>query len=282
MGTFLIGMWILGLTFCWLTTSFDVWNLAFAPALHALLSLVGVVRLKVLHRKKKIEGAKMWVAAICYVLTLLLLGGLLYGSTQLLVRPIVVRSGSMMPAIATGDTVIAQLFAPRLFGVDFGDIVLFMHPTESGQMLIKRILGMEGDLIEVRGGELFRNGRRLAQCRLRPLRDPEKNKRVVERLEVVNERPYLVWDQPAFISKAVRVRVPRGHVFVAGDNRDRSGDSRSFGAVPVSLIKARVRVRLFPIPSNEIDSAPLGARKAAYERCRKGRGRHRAEGRNDE
>lgn len=280
-GTLLSVFWCAGLTLCWLAASFDLHNLALAPAVHLLLSFIGVVRLAVLKRREQLGKTRVWVAALCFLLVPSALGGSLYATTRTMVRPIVIRSGSMLPSIRTGDIIVGQLFSPSLFGVDFGDIVLVLHPTERGRLIIKRILGMEGDLIEVRGGEVYRNGRPLSQCRLRAHRDPEKNKRVVERLEVLNKRPYLVWDQPVFISKSIKARVPAGHVFVVGDNRDRSGDSRAFGAVPVSSIKGRVRVRIFPTPTNELDRAPLDARKAASRLCRR-RGRHPTKGRNDE
>jgi len=109
-------------------------------------------------------------------------------------------------------------------------VVLLAHPQHRGRLIVKRILGMAGDLMQIRAESC---GATVAPCRVRAaeLRDHETHQAVVERLEVLDGRPHLVWDQPAVRATALDVRVPEGHLFVMGDNRDRSGDSRSFGPV---------------------------------------------------
>jgi type IV secretory pathway protease TraF len=86
-------------------------------------------------------------------------------------------------------------------------------------------------------------------------------------MEVSEGRPYLVWDQPAVVSRALRVQVGPGQLYLVGDNRDRSGDSRSFGPVSVTAVRGRVRSRVWPVVTNRVDRAPLKARQAAYQRC---------------
>lgn len=281
-GPLLLWLWIAGEVFLALAVSVNVWNLAAMGAFHVVLGGLGCLRLWRLRRRDRIERTGTWAAVALLVVVPLLVGGLFLGVTRTLVRPMVIRSGSMMPSIRTGDVVLAQLFGPVVFGVARGDIVLVAHPTERGRLLVKRVLGLVGDLIESRGGVMYRNGRPLAQCRLRTLRDPENDARVIERLEVQPYRPYfwsaevnrsyLVWDEPEVISTSIRTRVEPGRIFVIGDNRDRSGDSRTFGTVPLSSVRALIRVRLYPLATNELDRAPLGARKAAYRRCQPSRG----------
>jgi signal peptidase I len=260
-------VWISGICVFSVLASFDVRNLVAIGGLQLVLGGLGCLRLWRLRRLEKTKATNTAWAVVLMVLLLLLYGGVFVVLTQTLVRPTVVQSGSMMPAINTGDVLLAQLFGPMIFGVARGDIVLVAHPTQAGKLLVKRILGLTGDLIEIRGGVLHRNGHSLSQCRLRTYHDPETKRQVIERLEVQDRRPYLVWDLPEVMSKALTVRVPPGQVFVAGDNRDRSGDSRSFGTLPVASIRALIRVRLAPSPANEIDRAPMAARKAAYQRC---------------
>ena len=265
-GILLVMLWAVAVAGSVLAASFDLLGLVAVGACHGLLAAVACLDLRRLRRQGItarpgcLKGVALLAAASAFALALL------FTMSSFVVRPIVIRSGSMEPGIWTGDTVAAQIFWPVLGRASLGDVVLVAHPRLRGRLLLKRIIGIAGDLIEVRGGEIYRNGRPLAQCSLRQLRDPESRQQVVERLEVLDQRPYLVWDQLATVSPALRTRVQPGHVFVLGDNRDRSGDSRSFGAVPIASIRARIRVGLAPL-RNRVDRAPLGARQAAFAQC---------------
>jgi signal peptidase I len=150
-------------------------------------------------------------------------------------RPFVVEafkipSGSMEDTLLIGDRILVAKFA---YGIripftdsrilDFhkpkrGDIFVFEPPPGAGdQNLIKRIVGLPGDVIEVREGELYRNGKAV------------ENEDYIKRY---------------FFSSMRRqnygpVEVPPGHVFAMGDNRDVSKDSRSWGFVPFENIKGQ-------------------------------------------
>lgn len=266
-GTSLLVVWFAGLTAAFTAMSFNVKALFILLGVHPLIATLALAHLLWLrHRAALSSPPWRWsLALLPLVIAALVLGTLYYTSS--VVRPVTVRSGSMSPTVVTGNVILVQMFGPFLYGLHLGDVVLIAHPQHSGRLLIKRILGMAGDLIQIRGGELLRNGRRLSQCQLRSLRDHETHNPVVERLEVLEERPYLVWDRPAIRSRALDVRVPARHLFVVGDNRDRSGDSRSFGTVDASNVRGLVTVRVAPVLTNEVYQAPLRARRAAYQRC---------------
>lgn len=272
-GGALLALWLMSGAAAYVAMSFQVWAFLALPALWALLSLVAVVDL--IRVRRQLEGSRpgclraLLLAPLGPALAVIV--GLVVSNA--VVRPLRVRSGSMTPAAVTGDVILAQMFAPLIFGVHLGDIVLVADPRHAGRLLIKRILGVAGDLIEIRGGVLRRNGRPLAECELRSLRDHETRQLVHERLEVLDGRPYLVWDQPAVRSLALTTRVAQGQLFVVGDNRDRSGDSRTFGTVPVDSVRAVVTARVWPVLTNEIYRAPIKARQAAYRRCRGGQNR---------
>jgi len=100
-----------------------------------------------------------------------------------------------------------------------GDIFVFDPPEAAGktQSFIKRLIGVPGDIIEVREGDLYRNGVE------------------VEGEDYTKRFPF----NPQSPQYMPPVRVPEGHVFAMGDNRDRSSDSRVWGFVPIENIKGQ-------------------------------------------
>jgi len=137
------------------------------------------------------------------------------------VEPFYVPSESMNPTLRPGDSVLAAKFAYRLADPRRGALVVFESPTDANEVLMKRVVGLAGDTVEVRDGVLFVNGDRKAE-------------------------PYVDYGltDSTFFGPA---RVPRDHVFVMGDNRSNSKDSRSFGAVPEDDLLGRVFVRFWPL-----------------------------------
>jgi signal peptidase I len=137
----------------------------------------------------------------------------------LVVEPFRVGSGSMAPTLKAGNHVLVDKLIFRLGGdPERRQLVVFSNP-QTGETMLKRVVGVGGDSVGLRNGVLFVNGRRLDE----PFYDP------------VRLAP--VWYGP--------VRVPAGHIFVMGDNRANSVDSRDFGPVPRDRVIGRVAVR-FP------------------------------------
>jgi len=127
---------------------------------------------------------------------------------------------------------------------DVGDVVVVESPAD-GLDLVKRVVGVPGDVIEVRDGHLVRNGEVVAH-RLRGDCDPGDFMRLDPGCEVHEES---VGARRWATSRAVAgpgwtdadaVTVPAGHVYVMGDHRDRSNDSRAFGVVPTTHLRGRV------------------------------------------
>lgn len=145
-----------------------------------------------------------------------------------------IPSASMYPAIEPGDRILANDFSYGVpipfFGgklmasrVRRGDIVVFPRPDQPGVDYIKRVIALGGETVEMRGGRVWVDGRRL-------------------------EEPYFHRDPWALEVQASRggkppglppVKVPPGHLFVLGDNRFNSVDSRNFGFVPEASVSAR-------------------------------------------
>ena len=158
-------------------------------------------------------------------------GKLLAGAVLLaLVLPAVVRSlvlepfgvptASMAPTVQAGEHVLANKLAYRLSPPRRGELAVLERPG-SGEILLKRIVAVGGDRVAIEDGVLLVNGR--------PRHERYVNERLVDS----------VYFGP--------VRVPRGSVFVLGDNRFDSRDSRSFGPVPDDDLIGRVMLRIWPL-----------------------------------
>ena len=199
------------------------------------------------------------------------------------VQPFDTPSGSMLPTLYIGDYLFTAKwpygysrfsfplafpsFDGRILGhlPARGDVVVFRHPTEDAD-LIKRVIALPGDTIELRKGRVILNGRLLAEKPLPPVSipvTPNSPCRQMARVAVQGACRYAATletlpggpsftvlnqldDGPA--DNFGRVRVPAGHVFLMGDNRDDSLDSRfptsvgGIGMVPVDHLIGRALV----------------------------------------
>jgi len=156
-----------------------------------------------------------------FLLQLLVILALVFG----VVKPFVMEafwipSGSMIPTLEIGDRVLVNKFIYRFMEPKRGDIIVFRSVDNSKEDLIKRVVGVPGDKIAVRGGKLFMNGK--------PQKEPYTNKKLPDR---------------SFYAKTT---VPKNHVFVMGDNRANSADSRVFGALPEKNIEGEAFLRFWP------------------------------------
>ena len=122
----------------------------------------------------------------------------------------VVQSGSMAPTVGAGDLVVVDRLSRHWAPIGRGDLVVFSRP---GGRLLKRVVAVARDRVSIRDGYLVVNGERVAE-------------------------PYVDHSRIDALYTEVTV-VPPGHVFVLGDRRDRSVDSRTFGPVPLADVEGR-------------------------------------------
>ncbi len=135
-----------------------------------------------------------------------------------------IPSESMEHTLEKRDRVLVNKLSYRLHDVRRGDVVVFERPPEEGEGsakdLIKRVVAVGGETVEGHDGGVYVNGKRLRE-------------------------PYVA--NGVTSGDFSPQRVPPGHVWVMGDNRDRSRDSRYFGSVPESGIVGRAFVRVWPV-----------------------------------
>lgn len=146
-------------------------------------------------------------------------------------QPFQVRQFSMQNTIQDGQFVLVDRLTPRFDPYHRGDIIVFTPPANAespnGEPFIKRVIGIAGDKIQIRGGKVLVNG-------------------------VVLDEPYLYSvDGTAQATQADNGpdtwTVGPGQLFVMGDHRQRSSDSRSFGPIDVSEVIGRAWIRYWPI-----------------------------------
>lgn len=130
---------------------------------------------------------------------------------------------SMEPTLCTGQHLLISRL-DYLFGEPrHGDIAVFDPPDSAEDMLIKRVIGVPGDLIEIRDREVYRNGEKL-------------------------DEPYFYYTPCSLGMCPDRTwQLKEGEYFLAGDNRNHSRDSRAFGAVPRDQIVGKALFRYFPL-----------------------------------
>lgn len=191
-------------------------------------------------------------------------------------EPFNIPSGSMIPTLQVGDYLFVSkyaygysrhsipfspnLFEGRILGAlpKRGDVAVFKYPRDNSTDYIKRIVGLPGDRIQMRGGRLFLNGQEVPRESLGPYTVEGDGPRMTVRryretlprnggtrqheiLEATDDGPY---------DNTQEFLVPPGHVFAMGDNRDNSLDSREMNAVgfvPLENLVGRAEMIFFSV-----------------------------------
>jgi len=170
-------------------------------------------------KQSGVRNAMEWVLIIAGALLVAFL------VKTFLVQAFYIPSGSMMPTLKEQDRVLVNKLSYDLHDVERGDLVVFEGPDQAPgavKDLIKRVVGLPGETVEARpDGFIYIDGKLL-------------------------EEPYL---GPGITTGPLEpTTVPEGHVFVMGDNRGNSRDSRFFGPIEQSSIIGKAFVRVWPVP----------------------------------
>jgi signal peptidase I len=147
-------------------------------------------------------------------------------------RSFQIPSESMVPNLLVGDRLVADGWAYWGKEPKRGDVVVFDYPKDPSVKYVKRLVGLPGDVIEFKQGELFLNGKIAPQRRTELFPQEAKQRDATEFLETLDENEHVIFRiHPSFRQDFGPVTVPAGNYFMLGDNRDRSSDSRFWGFV---------------------------------------------------
>ncbi len=179
--------------------------------------------------QKKSEWRE-WMKAI--VVAVLLAGGIRY----FIFAPIIVDGYSMMPTLHNHERMIVNKLAYKIGTPHRFDIIVF-H-AEAGRDYIKRVIGLPGDRIEYRNDTLYVNGK--------PYEEPYL-------AEAKKQVAYGPLTEPFTLKELTgRSTVPKGYLFVMGDNRRFSKDSRHIGFIPMSKVVGKASIVYWPFEDARI------------------------------
>ena len=208
-------------------------------------------------KKQAIEGKKDLYYALFVCLAIVVF------VRSFVYEPFKIPSSSMFPTLKIGDHIFVSKFSYGLnipfTKVQFfkwsdpkpGDVIVFLFPREETLYYVKRVVGVPGDKVEIKGKDVFVNGQMLPK---EEVEDREEWNRVVGKddrtgelyRETVGERSHYAMYREAGVSDLLRgidaEVVPPDHYFVMGDNRDDSYDSRRWGFVPRQNIKGKAQI----------------------------------------
>jgi signal peptidase I len=214
------------------------------------------------------KSAQRWLTSLVEISAIVLVVLVAKGAVA---EPFYVPSASMEPTLLIGDALVASKYpygygtaslpmpvtlgtTQRLFGTlpERGDVVVFRWPADLSEAWVKRVVGLPGERVQMRHGQLFVNGQ-AAPLRAAGMGESETDDgarvratRYIETLPGGRSHEIFKVEADSAFDNTTEVTVPAGHVFVLGDNRDRSADSRlaahrgGVGLLPVENLIGRV------------------------------------------
>ena len=168
--------------------------------------------------EEKVEKTN-WKQFFFDLIETLLLAVVLYLGINAVSARVRVDGFSMVPTLQDGEYVLVSKLAYKIGEPNHGDIIVFRYPGEPPQDLIKRIIGLPGDSVQVTGSVVYVNGQ--------PLVEP-----YIAASPVYQGQ----WD------------VPQGYLFVLGDNRNDSSDSHAWGLLPIDNVIGKALLIYWPPP----------------------------------
>lgn len=178
------------------------------------------------HRSSPVRSAIEWIVVFVGAILVAIL------IKTYVVQAFFIPSASMNPTLLEGDRVLVNKLSYHLHDVNRSDIIVFEKPPDAvgddvTKDLIKRVIGLPGDNLYFEGGKVYVNGKQLEEPYLSPGVATTQGT-----IACTQEKP---------------CKVPANYVWVMGDNRGNSKDSRYIGPIPEDHIVGRAFVRVWPL-----------------------------------
>lgn len=193
------------------------------------------------------------VYGLLIVVQLILSIGLTFGVRRFIYEAYVIPVNNMSPTILAGDRILARKLLSREHFPERGDLIVYRNPDSTGATrFMGRVVAVAGDLVEIRGDRLSINGKGLERNRVPDESLKSFGQQVAGQVayEENSGRRYLVtYGDPVTEKQSqedFEAMIPKRHVFVLGDNRDRSRDSRHFGSIHAGDIIGYVEYIYWP------------------------------------
>ncbi|MCT4596204.1 MAG: signal peptidase I [Anaeromicrobium sp.] len=152
----------------------------------------------------------------------LIVAGIIALIISVFIKPTLVKGNSMYPSFHNNDYLLINKIPYILMEPNRGDVVIFktsiMTSTVKVNNLVKRVIGVGGDLVEIKDGKIYVNGEKIKES-------------------YINDK---------YTNRDLRIRVPKDSFFVMGDNREISLDSRKLGPIKKDHIRGKAFFRIYP------------------------------------
>jgi signal peptidase I len=190
---------------------------------------------EVLEQKPEEKGFKKYLSFSFEIVKIALIAlAIVLPIRYFLFQPFIVQGESMSPNFESGDYLIVDEISYRFSEPQRGDIIVFKYPKDTTQRFIKRVIGLPGETVVIRNGEVSLT--------------------TVDGKNIVLDETYLPADLKTYGDTDTTLE--DGEYFVMGDNRTYSYDSRSWGVVSTSYIIGKTFLRLYPITEISTFSTP--------------------------
>ena len=157
--------------------------------------------------------------------TIVFVGSLFIVIYLFIMQPNQVKGSSMEPSFDSSDYIFTSKITYKFRQPERGDVVVFKSPGNPDIEYIKRVIGLPGDTVLLSNSEVYVNGNKLDEPYISAKTDPIEG---------------------GYAKENVPIILPPGYLWVMGDNRPRSSDSREFGPIPEASVIGQVFYRYFP------------------------------------
>jgi len=192
-----------------------------------------------------IKGVLKWMLIIFFGFIIVLT------TSSFVFQAFKIPSGAMIPTLLVGDHIFVNKFAYKFNDLERGDVIVFRFPVEDsvnkGVYYIKRVIGLPGDEINIKGRDLYVNGEKIKQVFNDKYiyYDGSGMEITTDKyLASLSDKEFEVIYKEGLLNTTkgklnFPLTIPQGKIFVLGDNRDNSYDSRFWGFVPLDNITGK-------------------------------------------